>query len=75
MNCVIDINLLTPETKGEHKKFSTAIETFDYLKANNFEGIITGLMPWEERIKFCRWINGARCVNNHKILTPVMEHT
>ena len=59
--------------RGEGVSFKTAIKAYDYLVKNGYEGTIQLNSSFEERVKFCRWVNGKRCANESFTLIPSMK--
>ena len=70
MDCFYSARLVK---KGEGINFKTAIEAYDYLIKNDYEGTISITnSSFDERVKFCRWVNGKRCDNKTFTLIPSM---
>ena len=71
-NCV---NYMGQHHIGHYEQFKTALEAYDYLEKLNFQSGKIGdySMPYDERLKFCRWINGVRCLNYNVILLPGLK--
>jgi len=53
------------------KSFINALDAWEWLRDNNWIGTLNGIkMNYDNKIKFCRWVNGSRCPNLITILSP-----